>query len=66
MKKQKNIPVSKKTLTDSTAKSKTFPAREITTDFSPPNEETLTKLNAIAKEYPFCVNFKQANTYFLL
>jgi hypothetical protein len=25
----------------------------------PPDEETISRLNAIAREYPFCVYFKQ-------
>ena len=32
---------------------------------TPPNEETISRLNAIAREYPFCVNFKQQNTFLL-
>lgn len=27
----------------------------------PPDEETLRRLNAIAREYPFCVYFKQSS-----
>ena len=26
---------------------------------APPDEETINRLNAIAREYPFCVYFKQ-------
>lgn len=26
---------------------------------TPPDEETIKRLNAIAREYPFCVNFRQ-------
>lgn len=26
----------------------------------PPDEETISRLNAIAREYPFCVYFKQS------
>jgi len=26
---------------------------------TPPDEETISRLNAIAREYPFCVQFKQ-------
>jgi hypothetical protein len=66
MKKQKNVPVSKKAVSAFTGNNKVFPAKEKAIDFIPPNEETLTRLNAIAKEYPFCVNFRQANSYFLL
>jgi hypothetical protein len=32
---------------------------------APPSEETVARLNAIAREYPFCVNFKQRNLYLL-
>jgi hypothetical protein len=32
---------------------KTFP--------TPPSEETITRLNAIAQEYPFCAYMKQSN-----
>jgi hypothetical protein len=66
MKKQKNIPVSKKLVAASAATNRTFPLIEKANGFPRPTEETLTKLNEIAKEYPFCVNFRQANTYFLL
>ncbi len=27
----------------------------------PPDEETLQRLNAIVKEYPFCIYYKQRN-----
>lgn len=27
---------------------------------TPPDEETISRLNAIAREYPFCVYFKQS------
>jgi hypothetical protein len=27
---------------------------------APPDEETISRLNAIAREYPFCVYFKQS------
>lgn len=27
---------------------------------APPDEETVNRLNAIAREYPFCVYFKQS------
>jgi hypothetical protein len=31
----------------------------------PPTDEAVAKLNAIAREYPFCVNFKQRGTSIL-
>lgn len=31
----------------------------------PPSEETVARLNAIAREYPFCAYIKQGNTYLL-
>lgn len=31
----------------------------------PPSEETVARLNAIAREYPFCVNMKQNNLFLL-
>jgi hypothetical protein len=36
---------------------KTFP--------TPPSEETVARLNAIAREYPFCAYIKQSNLYLL-
>lgn len=32
----------------------------------PPSEETVARLNAIAREYPFCAYMKQNNNLFLL
>lgn len=32
---------------------------------APPSEETLARLNAIAREYPFCAYIKQKNTFML-
>jgi hypothetical protein len=32
----------------------------------PPSEETIARLNAIAREYPFCAYMKQNNNLFLL
>ena len=37
---------------------KTFP--------TPPSEETIARLNAIAREYPFCAYMKQNDNLFLL
>lgn len=31
----------------------------------PPSEETVARLNAIAREYPFCAYMKQKNLYLL-
>ncbi|THU40107.1 hypothetical protein FAM09_09485 [Niastella caeni] len=31
----------------------------------PPSEETVARLNAIAREYPFCAYIKQNNLYLL-
>jgi hypothetical protein len=31
----------------------------------PPSEETIARLNAIAKEYPFCAYMKQNNMFML-
>lgn len=31
----------------------------------PPSEETVARLNAIAREYPFCAYMKQNNLYLL-
>lgn len=31
----------------------------------PPSEETIARLNAIAREYPFCAYMKQKNLYLL-
>ena len=36
---------------------KTFP--------TPPSEETIARLNAIAREYPFCAYMKQKNLFLL-
>jgi hypothetical protein len=36
---------------------KTFP--------TPPSEETVARLNAIAQEYPFCAYMKQKNLFLL-
>jgi hypothetical protein len=33
---------------------------------TPPSEETIARLNAIAREYPFCAYMKQNNNLFLL
>lgn len=38
----------------------TVKAAEKKTTPTPPDEETVTRLNAIAREYPFCVYFKQS------
>lgn len=46
-----------KTVSKKPAK-KTIPA--------PPDEETINRLNAIAREYPFCVYFKENNGITLL
>jgi hypothetical protein len=32
----------------------------------PPSEETVARLNAIAREYPFCAYMKQNNNLYLL
>jgi len=32
---------------------------------TPPSEETLARLNAIGREYPFCAYMKQSNLYLL-
>ncbi|HEX6429836.1 MAG TPA: hypothetical protein VF008_19215 [Niastella sp.] len=32
---------------------------------TPPSEETIARLNAIAREYPFCAYMKQKNLYLL-
>jgi hypothetical protein len=32
---------------------------------TPPSEETVARLNAIAREYPFCAYIKQNNLYLL-
>ena len=33
---------------------------------TPPSEETVARLNAIAREYPFCAYMKQNNNLYLL
>ena len=33
---------------------------------NPPSEETVARLNAIAREYPFCAYMKQNDNLFLL
>ena len=33
---------------------------------TPPSEETVARLNAIGREYPFCAYIKQNNNLFLL
>jgi len=33
---------------------------------TPPSEETIARLNAIGREYPFCAYIKQNNNLFLL
>jgi hypothetical protein len=33
---------------------------------TPPSEETIARLNAIAREYPFCAYLKQNNNLYLL
>ena len=32
---------------------------------APPSEETIARLNAIGREYPFCAYMKQKNLYLL-
>jgi len=32
---------------------------------TPPSEETVARLNAMAREYPFCAYIKQSNMYLL-
>ena len=32
---------------------------------TPPSEETIARLNAIGREYPFCAYMKQSNLYLL-
>jgi hypothetical protein len=32
---------------------------------TPPSEETVARLNAIAREYPFCAYLKQKNSFML-
>jgi hypothetical protein len=32
---------------------------------TPPSEETVARLNAIGREYPFCAYMKQSNLYLL-
>lgn len=32
---------------------------------TPPSEETIARLNAIGREYPFCAYMKQKNLYLL-
>jgi hypothetical protein len=32
---------------------------------TPPSEETIARLNAIGREYPFCAYLKQSNLYLL-
>ncbi len=66
MKKQKKYPVSKLVTPESSVNSKAHYSMQDNKDASlPPNEETISKLNAIAREYPFCVNFKQQNSFLL-
>jgi hypothetical protein len=46
----------------------TFSAEKImleTTFPTPPSEETIARLNAIAREYPFCAYMKQKNLFLL-
>jgi len=33
---------------------------------TPPSEETIARLNAIGREYPFCAYIKQSNNLYLL
>jgi hypothetical protein len=33
---------------------------------TPPSEETIARLNAIGREYPFCAYIKQNNNLFML
>ncbi|HVM88167.1 MAG TPA: hypothetical protein VMT76_08250 [Puia sp.] len=35
--------------------------RLISTTVAPPDEETLRKLNEIAKSYPFCIYYRERN-----
>jgi len=66
MKKQQNNSVGKKAPSVSTVLAESSsPANEKKNLAPPPNEETINRLNAIAREYPFCVNFKQKNSYLL-
>jgi hypothetical protein len=36
-------------------------SKKINVQVAPPDEETLKKLNAMVKEYPFCIYYKQKN-----
>lgn len=38
---------------------------EATSFPTPPSEETVARLNAIGREYPFCAYMKQKNLYLL-
>ncbi|MCS3800557.1 hypothetical protein [Niastella sp. OAS944] len=38
---------------------------EATSFPAPPSEETVARLNAIGREYPFCAYMKQKNLYLL-
>ncbi|HXB45851.1 MAG TPA: hypothetical protein VNV85_17410 [Puia sp.] len=42
-------------------KSNSYQPRKIKSQVPPPDEETLERLNAIVKEYPFCIYYKQKN-----
>ncbi|WP_205512866.1 hypothetical protein [Longitalea arenae] len=65
----------KKTFTLATATSTATPTFENSTiadkllrenvQPTPPSEETVARLNAIAREYPFCAYIKQKNLYLL-
>jgi hypothetical protein len=49
-----------------TTKSKTQQAISVQkTGTTPPNEETVARLNAIAREYPFCAYIKTKDTRML-
>jgi len=38
-----------------------FTIKKIKSQVPPPDEETLLRLNAIVKEHPFCIYYKQKN-----
>jgi hypothetical protein len=42
-----------------TTKANSYRSKKISSQVPPPDEETLQRLNAAAKEYPFCIYYKQ-------
>lgn len=61
MKLQSTMPESALGAFRKTVKANAYTVKKIKSQVPPPDEETLLRLNAIVKEHPFCIYYKQKN-----